>query len=485
MIKIVQLPDLPPKGDVDDFRKQRLSQGQTPDEIRDEIERLAAAVEPFQLEAPTLSVDAYEPFPVDALPEPVATFIKIASGAVGCSVEYVVLPLLAVLGAAIGNSRRLQLKPGWDVPPIIWTATVSASGTAKTPALRVVRQAVDRRQARALERYVEEKARYEKDLARWEKAYASWKKGKDSHTDPPVKPEQPYPDRYVVSDITVEAIAEVLSHNPRGVCLIRDELQGWVGSFDRYAKGQGSSDESQWLSMYNGEPIYVDRVTRDPLDIHRASVCITGGIQPEVAKRVFSAQRVESGLVPRLLMAYPPRRKKRWTEEAISAEILDESAELVNRLYDLDLARDEKGHVCPAVLTLTPEARSAYVDFFNEHNEQAVSLDGGLAATWSKLEETAARLALIVHLVRSVVDDPTLLSRDEVDAESMTAGIAMARWFGREAKRVYALLTESEDEKRDRELVEWIRRRGGVVTAARSSRACGSSNPRKQPRKVS
>ena len=61
------------------------------------------------------------------------------------------------------------------------------------------------------------------------------------------------------------------------------------------------------------------------------------------------------------------------------------------------------------ILKLTSEAKSRYVAFFNEHNEQISSLDGELAAAWSKLEEYAARLALIVHLVRVTSNDPTLI----------------------------------------------------------------------------
>ncbi len=52
-----------------------------------------------------------------------------------------------------------------------------------------------------------------------------------------------------------------------------------------------------------------------------------------------------------------------------------------------------------------------------------------------------------------------------VDDVSIKAGIALAEWFGGEAKRVYDLFCELSVDKGQRELVELIRRRGGKITA--------------------
>ncbi|MBL8761336.1 MAG: hypothetical protein JNL50_08550, partial [Phycisphaerae bacterium] len=48
---------------------------------------------------------------------------------------------------------------------------------------------------------------------------------------------------------------------------------------------------------------------------------------------------------------------------------------------------------------------------------------------------------------------------------SIAAGVVLARWFGDEARRVYAILSESDDDRETRRLVEWIERKGGTVTA--------------------
>jgi hypothetical protein len=103
-------------------------------------------------------------------------------------------------------------------------------------------------------------------------------------------------ERFVVS----EALAPILQANPRGLLLARDELAGWIGSFDRYAnKGKASADSANWLSMFNAENITVDRKTGFPRTIHvpRAAVCVVGGIQPAILRRALGlgAPRIRSG----------------------------------------------------------------------------------------------------------------------------------------------------------------------------------------------
>jgi hypothetical protein len=115
-------------------------------------------------------------------------------------------------------------------------------------------------------------------------------------------------------------------------------------------------------------------------------------------------------------------------------------------------------------LPLSPEAKRAWVAFYNEHAQEQIELDGDLSAAWSKLEGYAARLALIVHCIRAAADDAELASAEEVDVQSIAAGIELSRWFGNEARRIYAMFGESDEDRDDRALRDWIERRGGRVT---------------------
>ena len=47
----------------------------------------------------------------------------------------------------------------------------------------------------------------------------------------------------------------------------------------------------------------------------------------------------------------------------------------------------------------------------------------------------------------------------------MGAGIELAEWFANEAERVYDMFSETLEGRDQRKLLDWIRRRGGDVTA--------------------
>jgi hypothetical protein len=125
----------------------------------------------------------------------------------------------------------------------------------------------------------------------------------------------------------------------------------------------------------------------------------------------------------------------------------------------------------PVVLPLSSEGKQAWIDFYNQHAKEQVELDSDLSAVWSKLEGYAARLALIIHLVRVANGDSSLVNREAIDAVSIHAGITLSRWFGQEAKRVYAMLAKSEAQADDRNLVEWISRQGRKISIRQLQRS--------------
>ena len=457
-IKIVELPDLPVKGDAVDFIAGR--DGHSPEAIRAEIERLAEAAEAIPAERRPAPLQ-YRPFPVDVLPEPIRSVARKAARALGCDPSFIILPLLAALGAAIGNTRRLLLKGSWEVPPILWTAIVAHSGAVKSPAIDVARKPVQSRQTQSFKAYRIEREVFETALEDYERERREYQTGKRKES--PARPSEPTADRYYCDDVTVEAIAARLEKQPRGLLLIRDELAGWFGGFDRYAGSKGG-DAPKWLEMFGGRPILVDRKSGEPIHVERAAVCVTGSIQPAILKRNLSASHRESGLAARMLFAYPPPRVKRWTEQAIEPRDHDAIRAVFERLYAFEFATDGDGELAPIVVPPTADAKALFVEYFNSHAKVQAELDDDLGAAWSKLEEYAARLALVVHCVRVAAGDLALDDKMQLDAVSMQSGIDLAHWFANEARRIYAMLDEGEEGAERRQLIEWIGRFGGRVT---------------------
>ena len=210
--------------------------------------------------------------------------------------------------------------------------------------------------------------------------------------------------------------------------------------------------------MHRGAPITIDRKGGQRLvHVPAAIASITGSIQPATFSKALSREHFDNGLAARLLVAMPPRRAKRWTEARVSDETTSAIEDLFSRLLDLDFALSGEGQPEAFILPLTLEAKSEWIKFYNEHAEETASLTGDLAAAWSKIEGYAARLGLVAALCQN--PDATT-----VDVHSIQTGIKLARWFAREAARVYLILEESPDEGERRRLVELIERKGGSIT---------------------
>ncbi len=464
-VKIVELPDLPEKGDIFDWVESH--DAAEPEALRAQVEKLADAtplyspkVAPAQ-ETVTPQLK-YQPFPVELLPGKVRKLVVTAARAMACDPAFIAVPLLAVLAACIGNMRRLVLKRGWSEPAILWAVVVAYSGTMKTPGFKQALQALKKRQVKAFAENAEEMKRFKRELAEYKRDFDSWKKKKSG--EPPDEPVEPEAHRFLVDDATVQALAPILQANWRGVLLAKDELRGWLGSFNQFNAGKGS-DEAQWLSMHGGESITVDRRGGMPrrIFVPRASVSVTGTIQPDILHKSLGDDHRASGLAARLLFALPPRRPKIWTNDDIPPEVEDAVDGVIRQLLTLQSQCNAEGDPEPVFLGMDTAAKNVWIKFYNEHNQEQAQLDGDLCASWSKLEGYAARLALIIHLTRWAEGDGSV-DVDKVDVASVEAGIALSRWFGNEAKRVYGVLDENDSSREHRKLIDLIERRGGSIT---------------------
>jgi len=198
------------------------------------------------LSVPIEPAPAYAPFPIGVLPAVVARFVREASTAIGCDPAFVALPTLACLARAIGNTRSIRLKANWTELPIIWDAIVGKSGTHKSPALKIATAHLERKQAEAIEEFKQALVKHEEDLALYERGYGVWKRSKTTEP-PPWEPKQPACRRFLVGDITIEALADLLANQSDGVLVVRDELAGWLDGIAQYKGGRGSGT-GHWLA---------------------------------------------------------------------------------------------------------------------------------------------------------------------------------------------------------------------------------------------
>ena len=435
---------------------------------------MAAITPPAPVESPEPPAPR-EPFPAAVLPMAVGRYVRAVAEALPCAVETAALPLLAALGGAVGNSRRIRLKASWTEPSVIWTCTVLPSGKLKSPAMEKATQFLATRQQKAFGEYRAAQRQYETESTHWEDEERQRRRSK-MPSEAASKPEPPTCRRYMTSDSTVEALASLLAENPRGLLLARDELSGWFGGFDRYASGS-DSDLAAYLSMHRAGAMIVDRKTGQRVaHVERAAVSITGTIQPGVLRRCLTPEYFERGLPARILMAMPDSPRRRWSEAIIGPDVERAIDDLFTGLLALEpeTLTDADGEETqrPLELPLSAAAKTLWVEFYDQHaTEQEALGDGHEAAAWSKLEAYAARFALVFALCKNP-------QAAEIDSPSMNDAIRLTRWFCGETKRVYVALVETTAERETRELVTLIRERfGGRVTERELKRTSRKYQP--------
>jgi hypothetical protein len=418
-VRIVALAGLGEKEDVANLFDRCASDADR-QRLRQQIEEQTNTAKEITVTQPNtiigLNGRSYQPFPVSSLPKPVASFVGECAAAIGCDSAFVALPVLTLMGAAIGNTRRLHMKSTYEVPAILWTGIVGDSGTGKTPALSAALVA-----------------------GRDREAYLQGQKE---------------PKRFLVGDTTREALAEMMASNPRGILCVRDELSGWFGSIDHYAnkKGKCSADQPFYLSAYSGMPHTVDRRTGDQRHIYvpRASLWITGGIQPGILAQAMGKTEREAGLLARFLLACPPTKPHKYSDDEVSSRTKAEFDAVIAAMFALD------GNV---PLTLAPEAKQVWTAFHDRTAEEALGLSGDLMAAWSKFRETALRIALIIHLADT--------TESIVSAATMERAIILTEWFKNETQRVYAILSETDKQQAVRSenerLLAWLAGRDWVT----------------------
>jgi hypothetical protein len=270
------------------------------------------------------------------------------------------------------------------------------------------------------------RAMKEHDARRLEAA----KKKQDFNESPPV------PQQHITTDSTVEALADVLTWNPRGVLLYRDEATGWVASLNQYKGGKGA-DKQFWLSTWSCQDYTINRKGKEPLRISRPYVSVIGNIPPDMLGELADRRGRADGFIDRILFTFPDPVQVRWTDKVVDSTLLEAYVKACLRIASLT----------DGTCTLTAKARVAFADWFNEHNR---NMDGP-AGSWAKLDGYCARLANILHHLHYAYAESRALkalnslSAFTVDVQSVEGAIALVDYFKNHTRRALGTMQAKKE----------------------------------------
>lgn len=491
----LELPELPPKGDVSDWFKIN-GFG------RDELIVLAEGTRPARPDATSKSHgdddpryamgDAYEgpsalpeeeveietsewrPFPLKVLGEEIGEYVEEAGRMLSCDPSFSVLPALVQMGGAVGNSRVCRLNDTWYEPSVFWGCLVADPSSMKSPASDVATEPAVFLSDRFAVQNVAAQADYEQQFETW-RYNGRFQKAGDAGENQHPPPKKPSTRRFRVEDITVEKLAEMLSDNPKGLLLLRDELGGWFSSFTRYKSGgAGGSDLDFWLEVFRARSKTVDRKSglRQSLYVPRCACSVYGTFQPSAVASVFTPEFFQRGFVARILFAMPPQSKRVFVEGGIKPYVKERYHDTFTRLYYLDGETPIMPGGTANFCEFSPEGKEAWKAFYAKWSDRQWGTFGEIGYALAKLEAYCARFAMLYALC-DFVNAHT--PHESINARHVERAFETVDWFADEAARLYATIETPMHRLRLERLEAFIRKHGGEMTPRRLL----MSNPKK------
>ncbi|WP_309720273.1 DUF3987 domain-containing protein [Armatimonas sp.] len=370
----------------------------------------------------SLSVELL-PVPVlesSLLPPTLRDWVFDAAERVGCPPEFVATPAIISLGSVLG--RKIGIRPkqldAWVVVANLWGAVVGRPGALKTPGTSEALKPIQQLEAQAREAHKELMQEWEIDAllrkTEAEKAKDELKRGKaldegkkrelaaralDTEME-----EEPTCRRFVVNDVTLEKLGELLKENPNGLLQYRDELMGFFRTLERQGR---ESDRAFFLEAWNGTGSFVyDRIGRGTVFLPAMCVSLFGTIQPgPLASFLRHAVTGESsdGFVSRLqLLVWPDSIRYRHVDRSPNKTARHRVSELFDRLDALTPesvgAVVEEGEL--PYLRFDPDAQN-FFNAWRERLEERLTSDEEtplFIEHLSKYRSLLPSLALLFHL---------------------------------------------------------------------------------------
>ena len=417
-------------------------QGWTNPAKRFDIEMAAGAAnqdgwpEPQKLPGELLPVLELDP---EWLPEGLRAGCLDIAERLSCPLDYVAIPAIVGAGTALGNTVGIlpkEFDDSWVVHAGFWGGIIGSPGSMKTPALNASLKPLQHLEEMAAAQYKRDYAQYRTDKAAFDKAMASFKTEKA--TAFPVEPTKPVKTRYIVNDVTYQALGEILAENPRGILALADELSGLLQSLD--TPGQEAA-RGFYLSGWGGQGNYTfDRITRDSITLTRYQLAVFGGFQPDRIKSYVrhaqSGNSKNDGLLQRFQLLVWPEHVGDYQhiDRPANKEALTQMTKAItslNQLGNIPLAGSSKNSAGVSLLHFDSSAQKIFNDWYQKN--EAMLRTGSLAPSehshFAKYRSLVPGLALLFHLING--------HQGPVSEDSLGTALQFARYLKSHAKRTY------------------------------------------------
>ncbi|MBZ0088552.1 MAG: DUF3987 domain-containing protein [Thermomonas sp.] len=380
--------------------------------------------------------------------------------------------VLAAASLAVQGLANIERERGAVYPLSLWVLTVGESSERKSAVDTEAMRAARDYERELCIRYSDQEAEHDAKLKEWE-ARRRAAEGKANKADGKglaeallaIGPAPPAPllPRVTVADFTAEGLSKLLAAGWPSVGAFTDEAALVFG-------GHGMTKETVMRTaatlckLWDSGTLDRVRALDGATKLYGRRLALHLLAQPVIAERALSdAVLTGQGFLPRCLLAWPEstvgtrpyREEALWDDHALQR--------LAVRLGDLHrtplpLAPGQRQELVPPVLSLSPEAKRAWIKLHDAIESKMAP--GGQFATvkpWAgKTPEQVLRIAGVLTLV----DDA---SAQSVDAATLERAAELALWHLNEAVRLAGTAELAPEVRNAEALLNWCHATGRTL----------------------
>ncbi len=416
-------------------------------------------------------------FPVSTLPAWMAEWAAAQANYLQTPVDVQAMVGLAILSTVAAKRVEVRARDGWIEPANLYLVVSLPSGEKKSPTFRA---AVEPLKQYEIDMEKEHRDTFASQKAAYEIAHMAAEKSKAEAAKPGLDPTEraqkrdeaeklardfaamrkPVYPRLTADDVTTEKLASLLSDHKGRIAILSSE----GGFFDilsgRYSEGVPSLDTV--LKAHSGDPIEVDRETRQGGRVRKPALTIGLTIQPDVLTGLSDTKAFRGrGLLARFLYCLPVSRigDRDVDPDPPSPTVGENYRTHVQAILRLPEQDDAAGEPVPLVVGLEPEAYEVFCDF-QRQIEGMLKENGELAhmRDWAnKLPGHVLRLGGLLHLADHVSWTGAAIPQN-ITAAIILRAIAIADYLIAHAKAAYGEIGAQPGVKEGKRIAEWLRR---------------------------
>ncbi len=414
---------------------------------------------PKEIKAELLPVDKLKP---KLIPEPLRDWLEDIAHRMQVPLDFSASACVVMLSSIIGT--RLSIRPkksdSWRVIPNLWGSLIQRPSQLKSPPVQEVFRVLDKLEAESFKQNEDAEKIYQNENRKFEmkqKIYENnlrkaFKKGdqieigsaeNELESLEAKPPEKPQIRRFQTQDATPEKLQELLSENPQGILVFRDELNGFLMSLEK--EGHETA-RAFYLEGWNGGGSFTqDRIGRGTIRSNLTCISLFGTIQP--AKIIPHIRKAKSetgndGLFQRFqITVYPDSVKWNYIDKAPNLTAQGRAFKLIRRLTEmnlreLDCVQGEADGI--PYLRFSDDAQElfeAWIKVLETEKLNNIDESSSLLEHFGKYRSLMPSLALIFHLL-------DIADSNKIGNISLLAATQAAQWceyLESHARRIYGM----------------------------------------------